>query len=92
MDDYLLTKKIKVSDPDYWYGETEIEVRMERFLQLEDTVRIMFRTADWHRAIYKDFNEWDFYNNWKWCRYWFWDKIPEIISSDWLCERGYVPY
>lgn len=89
---YKLSKKIKVSDPCWWYGESEITVEMwhDDILD-ESTVRIMFLSID-DFIMYRDFNEWDLPDNWEWCKTWFWDKLPSEVNYDWLCEHGYVPF
>lgn len=87
-----LTKKVKVSDPNMWYGQDEITVEMwHDDIFEDDTIRIMFDSID-DFQIYRDFNEWDLEANWKWCKTWLWDKIPEVVDTDWMYEHGYVPF
>lgn len=86
-----LTKKVKVSDPNMWYGQEEITVEMWHDNIFEDdTVRIMFDSID-DFQVYRDFNEWDLEANWQWCKTWLWNKIPEVVDTDWMYEHGYAP-
>lgn len=56
-----------------------------------DTVRIYIDIGD-DRAFYRDFKEWGLLSNWNWCKEHFFDRIPQVVSEEWLFEHGYVRY
>ena len=55
------------------------------------TVRISFLSVD-DFIVYQDFNEWDVVANWRWCKEWLFDRIPDTVDCDWLYEHGYRPF
>lgn len=92
MNKYVLSKTVRVSDPAIWYGQSEITVEMWHDDFLDDgAVRIMFSSID-DLLIYRDFNEWELDANWRWCKTWLWNTIPEEVSCEWLYEHGYAPF
>ena len=93
-----LIRTIKVSDPEKWQGWPEIAVKMFhsicwdscKNIKWKDIVRIYFYTGDY--VLYRDFDRWDLEKNWKWCKEWFWDRLPDKVNHEWLFEHGYAPF
>ena len=86
-----LSKTVEVSDSYRWYNENKLEVRMYRLRANKSIVRIMFFSID-DALVYRDFDEWDFEGNWKWCKEWLWDRMPEVVNMEWMYEHGYVKF
>lgn len=89
-EELLLEKKVKVSDTWRWYDRSSVRVKMW-VLHDNSTVRISFLSVD-DFIIYQDFNEWDVVANWRWCKEWLFDRIPDTVDCDWLYEHGYRPF
>ena len=89
-EELLLEKKVKVSDTWRWYDRSSVRVKMW-VLHDNSTVRISFLSVD-DFIVYQDFNEWDVVANWRWCKEWLFDRIPDIVDCDWLYEHGYRPF
>lgn len=88
----ILTKQVAVSDPENWGGKKRIDVKMYpvRYSRSK-TVRIFFSTPE-VVGIYRDFDQWGFDDNWKWCKQWLYDQIPKQVSAKWLYKHGYSNY
>lgn len=89
-EELLLEKKVKVSDTWRWYDRSSVRVKMW-VLHDNSTVRISFLSVD-DFIVYQDFNEWDVVANWRWCKEWLFDRIPDTVDCDWLYEHGYRPF
>lgn len=85
---HILTKDVLVEDPWCWYDEDIIEARMY-ILGDGKTVRVSFFSID-DFGTYRDFGEWSADSNWKWMKRWCWDRIPDIVSCEWMYERGFL--
>ena len=87
-----MSKRIRVSDPEKWYGKGEIEVSMwhNKSFTCKDSVRIMFQSID-DFAMYRDFDEADLDTNWSRCCEIFYN-LPEKISVQWLLDHGFEFY
>ena len=90
LEELLLEKKVKVSDTWRWYDRSFVRVKMW-VLHDNSTVRISFLSVD-DFIVYQDFNEWDVVANWRWCKEWLFDRIPDTVDCDWLYEHGYRPF
>jgi hypothetical protein len=90
LEELLLEKKVKVSDTWRWYDRSSVRVKMW-VLHDNSTVRISFLSVD-DFIVYQDFNEWDVVANWRWCKEWLFDRIPDTVDCDWLYEHGYRPF
>lgn len=87
--DLYLEKTVNVSDPWNWYQENTIKVSMFSMApEYPNTIRIMFESID-DFMVYMDFEEWEQEANWKWCKQWLWDCIPNTIDCEWLFTHGY---
>lgn len=89
-EELLLEKKVKVSDTWRWYDRSSVRVKMW-VLHDNSTVRISFLSVD-DFIVYQDFNEWDVVANWRWCKEWLFNRIPDTVDCDWLYEHGYRPF
>ena len=90
LEELLLEKKVKVSDTWRWYDRSSVRVKMW-VLHDNSTVRISFLSVD-DFIVYQDFNEWDVVANWRWCKEWLFNRIPDTVDCDWLYEHGYRPF
>lgn len=86
------SKEIKVSDPVNWYDKNKIKVSMwnNKFSTNKDTVRLMFFSID-DFMMYKDFDKGDLETNW-YCCYEDYEKLPKVVSVQWLLDHGYKFY
>lgn len=89
-EELLLEKKVKVSDTWRWYDRSSVRVKMW-VLHDNLTVRISFMSID-DFIVYQDFQEWGVVENWRWCKEWLFDRIPDTVDCDWLYEHGYRPF
>ena len=97
-DYQMLTKTVKVSDPWCWKNEETVEVMLwvtPPVLNNKATVEVIVNPTS-SRSVSRgikvesnyDIAIQSYYEHFK--KYLF-DKIPEIISLDWLYEHGYLP-
>lgn len=96
MDRREISKVVKVSDPEMWYGQQTVVVKLfvcpEWKGQTE--VRMYIESIDdfameYSRVCYYDSQIECAYNYMK--KYMF-DKMPKTISYNWLREHGYFNY
>lgn len=92
-----LTKTVRVSDPECWYGRDTVKVHL--FVTPPYTgnviVRIFVESIDDFAVSYdyeceekyKDMIKWA-YNH---IKFWMYDRIPNEINLGWLYEHGYLP-
>ena len=98
MDFKRLTKTVKVTDPECWYGRDTVDVSLVVTPVVNGTVavRIVVSSIDdfmvaYERecyALHEDAVKWKYDH----LKRWMYDKIPEEINLDWLYEHGYLPY
>lgn len=88
-------KLLNVSDSYNWYHSDKIICDMYHPKHWngknKDTVRIVFRAFNNFR-MYRDFDYYDLETNWKFCMKHYFNKLPDIISVEWLYEHGYIPF
>ena len=91
-----LSKVVKVSDPEYWYGRDEVTVRLFICPECEGNilVRLFVESIDDFAMEYSR----DCYGSehakhtYKLMKENMFDKLPEEISYSWLLEHGYFPF
>lgn len=88
-----LTKTVRVSDPERWYGQETVEVKLSVLpeFQKQRDVQILIKSIDdfmmYHRKpCYNDRQVKDMWNRAKTYMY---DAMPNEISVEWLLEHGY---
>lgn len=93
---HRLTKTVKVSDPDMWYQQNEVDVSLYVSPPYKGTVQVKILVSsidDFAVAYIQECNEKytdyikSLYNHMK---EWMYDRMPEEISVDWLYEHGYL--
>lgn len=92
-----LTKTVRVSDPEHWYMENTVKVSLYVTPSYKGQVRVRMyvKSIDDFNICYnvdcrdddKAHIQW-VYDHLKKYMY---DRMPDIISRDWLYEHGYFP-
>ena len=98
MDFERLTKTVKVTDPECWYGQDTVEVHL--FVtppyKGEVVVRIFVESIDDFAVAYDYECNIKYEAQIKWMydhmKTWMYDKMPDEIDLGWLFEHGYLPY
>lgn len=92
-----LTKKVKVSDPEMWYGKSEVDVSLfvtppyagrvyvKILVSSIDDFAVSHTTYDCN-VKYTDCIK-GIYDHMK---EWMYDRMPEEVSVEWLYEHGYL--
>ena len=93
-----LTKLVKVTDPECWYGKDMVKVSLFVTPPYKGVVliRIMVKSID-DKLIVHDIeceadNEYGIKSWYEHSKRWLYDKMPKKISTAWLYEHGYLPY
>lgn len=88
-----LTKTVRVSDPERWYGQNTVQVSLyvTPAYKGEYHVKILVDSIDDFmmehiKPAYNDLQIADLYARAKQYMY---DKMPDIINVEWLFEHGY---
>ena len=90
-------KIVKVSDPECWYGQNEVEVSLHVTMSYKGKVwvRLFVDTIDDFAVSldceveesYTDEIKW-IYNHYK---TFIFDRMPEVVSLEWFYEHGFMP-
>lgn len=93
-----LTKTVKVTDPECWYGQDTVKVHLYVTPPYEGEVivRIFIETIDDFAVAYDYDCKVEYEAQIKWMynhmKTWMYDKMPDEIDLGWLFEHGYLPY
>lgn len=90
-----LSKKVKVSDPEMWYGQKEVEVNLFVCPPFRDVVYVKLTVEsidDFMMEYYCDtYGESDTKTTYNRMKKYMYDKIPRKINCRWLLEHGFFP-
>lgn len=98
MDFERLTKTVRVTDPECWYGQDEVKVSLYITPPYDNEVivRIFIETIDDFAVAYDIECECKYESQIKWAynhlKTWMYDRMPDEIDLGWLYEHGYLPY
>lgn len=90
-----LIKRVKVSDPDMWYQENEVDVQLYVTPAYKGTVQVKILVSsidDFAVSYIQECNEkyTDYIRSiYDHMKKWMFDRIPEVINIEWLYEHGY---
>lgn len=93
-----LTKTVKVTDPECWYGKNTVDVHLFVTTPYMDevVVRIFVESIDDFAVVYDFECECKYKDQIKWAynhlKTWMYDRMPDEISLAWLYEHGYLPW
>lgn len=91
-----LSKVVKVSDPECWYGRDEVTVRLFICPECEGKilVRLFVESIDDFAMEYSRdcYSQKSAEHTYKLMKENMFDKMPEKISYSWLLEHGYFPF
>lgn len=93
-----LTKLVKVTDSECWYGKDMVKVSLFVTPPYKEKVliRIMVESIDDKLIVYDiecEADNEDGIKSWyEHSKRWLYDKMPKKISTAWLYEHGYLPF
>lgn len=91
-----LTKKVKVSDPNMWYGRDEVDVSLFVTSPFRGTVYVKLRVSSIDDfAVAYTYQCEEKYTAcirgvYEHLREWMYARMPEKVSVEWLYEHGYL--
>lgn len=93
-----LTKTVKVTDPECWYGRDTVNVSLFVTPPYKDevVVRIHVDSIDDFSVVYDFECECKYERQIEWAynhlKTWMYDRMPDEIDLGWLYEHGYLPF
>lgn len=91
-----LSKVVKVSDPECWYGRDEVTVRLFICPEYKGmiTVRLFVESIDDFAMEYSRdcYSPGEVEHTYELMKEHMYDKMPEKISYSWLLEHGYFTF
>ena len=90
-----LSKVVKVSDPEMWYNQKTVKVKLFICPEYKGTtdVRLFVETIDDFAMEYTRtcYGQADIDNTYRLMKECMFDKLPKKVSYSWFLEHGYFP-